>query len=58
MLIPAMLGNGIRGGLFIYIFRQTFRGMPKELEEAAYIDGCGPFKAFLKVIVPGQLHRL
>lgn len=53
MLIPAMLGNGIRGGLFIYIFRQAFRGMPKELEEAAYIDGCGPFRAFVKVMIPG-----
>lgn len=53
MLIPAALGNGIRGGLFIYIFRQSFRGMPKELEEAAYIDGCGPFKTFVRVMVPG-----
>ncbi len=53
MLIPALLGNGIRSGLFIYIFRQSFRGMPRELEEAAYIDGCGPFRAFVKVMIPG-----
>ena len=55
MWIPAALGVGLRGGLFIYIFRQFFRGMSKELEEAAYIDGCGPFKTFLKIMVPNAL---
>ncbi len=55
MWIPAILGVGLRGGLFIYIFRQFFRGMSKELEEAAYIDGCGPFKTFLKIMVPNAL---
>lgn len=52
MYIPAMFGNGIRGGLFIYLFRQFFRGLPKELEDAAYLDGCGPFKTFISVMVP------
>lgn len=44
--------NGIRAGLFIYLFRQFFRGLPKELEDAAYLDGCGPFKTFISVMVP------
>lgn len=52
MYIPALFGNGIRGGLFIYLFRQFFRGLPKELEDAAYLDGCGPFKTFISVMVP------
>lgn len=52
MYLPALFGMGIRSGLFIYIFRQSFRGMPKELEEAALIDGCGPLKTFLRVMVP------
>lgn len=52
MYLPAMFANGIRSGLFIFIFRQFFRGLPKELEDAAYLDGCGPFKTFLKVMVP------
>ncbi len=52
MYLPAMFGMGLRSGLFIYIFRQSFRGMPKELEEAALIDGCGPLKTFLRVMVP------
>ncbi len=55
MWIPAILGVGLRGGLFIYIFRQFFRGMSKELEEAAYIDGCGPFGTFLKIMAPNAL---
>ena len=50
MYIPAC--NGIRAGLFIYLFRQFFRGLPKELEDAAYLDGCGPFKTFISVMVP------
>ena len=52
MYIPALLCNGIRAGLFIYLFRQFFRGLPKELEDAAYLDGCGPFKTFVSVMVP------
>lgn len=48
--LPAALGMGIRSGLFIYIFRQFFRGMPRELEDAAYIDGCGIFKTFVRII--------
>ena len=52
MYLPALTGNGIRSGLMILIFRQFFRGMPKELEDAAYIDGCGPFMTFLRVMIP------
>lgn len=50
--IPATFAMGIRSGLFIFIFRQFFRGMPKDLEEAAYIDGSGQFKTFLRIMVP------
>lgn len=52
MYLPAMTGNGIRAGLMILIFRQFFRGLPKELEDAAYIDGCGPFRTFVQVMAP------
>lgn len=50
--LPAMLGNGIRSGVIIFIFRQFFKGLPKELEEAAYLDGCGPFGTFMRVMAP------
>ncbi len=52
LYLPAMFGVGIRSGLFIYIFRQFYRNLPRELEDAAYIDGCGHFQTFLKIIVP------
>lgn len=51
LYLPALFGVGIRSGLFIYIFRQFFRGMPKELEEAAYIDGCGTIQTFLRIML-------
>ena len=50
--IMAALGTGIRSGLYIYIFRQYFRGLPKELEEAAYLDGCNPLRTFFHIMVP------
>ena len=46
------MGNGIRAGLMIFIFRQFFKGLPKELEDAAYLDGCGPFMTFIRVMIP------
>lgn len=52
MYLPAMTANGIRSGLMILIFRQFFRGLPKELEDAACIDGCGPFMTFIRVMIP------
>lgn len=52
MYLPAITANGIRSGLMILIFRQFFKGLPRELEDAAYIDGCGPLRTFVKVMVP------
>ena len=52
MYWPALTANGIRAGLFIFLFRQSFRGLPKELEDAAYLDGCSPLKTFIKVMIP------
>lgn len=52
MYAPAIFANGIKSGLYILIFRQFFKGLPKELEDAAYLDGCGPFKTFIRIMVP------
>ncbi len=51
-VLPAIFATGLRNGLFIFIFRQFFAGQPKDLEEAARIDGCGPFKTFARIMVP------
>ena len=52
LYLQAFFGNGIRSGLFILLFRQFFRGLPKELEDAAYLDGCGPFQTFVRIMIP------
>lgn len=39
----------------IWILRGFFASIPKELEEAALIDGCGPFKAFFRIIIPSAM---
>ncbi|MGW2223430.1 carbohydrate ABC transporter permease, partial [Nonomuraea sp. NPDC001684] len=36
----------------VWLMRAFFRGLPKELEEAAMIDGCSRFGAFFRIIVP------
>lgn len=51
-ILPSLFGSGLRAGLFIYIFRQFFAGMPKDLEEAAMIDGCGALRTFVQVMLP------
>lgn len=43
---------GLKNGLYIYMIRQFFRNIPKELEEAAYVDGCGTLKTFLRIMLP------
>ncbi|MDF2648520.1 MAG: transporter permease [Paenibacillus sp.] len=51
-LVPAILGQGMRGALFIIIFRQFFLSQPKALEEAAKIDGASVFRLFFRIMLP------
>jgi len=52
------LGMGIRSGIFIYIFRSFFKGLPKELEESAIIDGASVFRTFWSVMLPNARGAL
>lgn len=52
MTILAVTATGYRCGLYIILMRQYFKGVPKELEEAAYIDGAGIIKTFISVMLP------
>lgn len=58
IILPTILGGGLRSGLFIYIFRQFFRGMSKELEEAAYVDGASPFQTYLRIFIPNSIPAI
>lgn len=49
MALSALFGVGLKSGLFIYIFHQFYKNMPVEIEDAAYIDGCGPIKTFFAI---------
>ena len=51
MYIMTALGTGLRSGLYIYIFNQFFRGMPKELEEAALVDGAGTWYTYFCIML-------
>ncbi len=57
-ILTAITGSGFRNGLYIYIMRQFFRGMPKELEEAAYVDGGGLLTTFFRVMLPSAVPGL
>lgn len=58
LYVIALLGFGVKQSMFVFIFRQFFKGMPKELEEAAYIDGCGFYKTFFKIGLPNALPAI
>lgn len=50
--IMAATGTGFKNGLYIFMTRQFFINMPRELNEAAAIDGCGVYKTFFKIMLP------
>lgn len=54
-LITSAFAVGLKAGLYIYIFRQFFRGLPKEIEEAALIDGAGGIRTFLTIMLPNAV---
>jgi len=48
----ALILPGIFGGFGVFLMRQHFLTFPKELEDAAIIDGCNKFKMFIKIVCP------
>ncbi|MBR3928423.1 MAG: carbohydrate ABC transporter permease [Clostridia bacterium] len=49
---------GLKNGLYIYMLRQYFRGIPKSLEEAAYVDGCGSLHTFVRIMLPDAMPTI
>lgn len=58
VILLTTFGMGVRSGLYIYIFRQFFRGLPKEIEEAALIDGAGQIRTYLAVMMPNAVSSI
>lgn len=52
--LPSLLGVGIRSGMLIFIYQQFFIGLPRELEDAAYVDGAGPIKTYFSIALPSS----
>lgn len=51
-VILSLGGLAFKNGLYIFMLRQFFKGVPDELEESAYIDGSGVIHTFFKIILP------
>lgn len=54
-IITSATAIGLKAGLFIYIFRQFFKGLPKEIEEASLIDGAGGIATFFRIMLPNAI---
>ena len=52
--LPSLLGVGIRSGMMIFLYQQFFVNLPKELEDAAYIDGAGPVRTYFSIALPSS----
>lgn len=57
-LILSLTGLGIRNGLYIFMMRQFLRNLPRELEEAAYLDGYNLFQTFIQIILPSSISMM
>ena len=58
MVILSLTGLGFKNGLYVFLLRQFFRGVPDELEESAYMDGSGTIRTFITVIIPLSVPML
>ena len=52
LLLLSVTGLGLKNGLYVFMMRQFFRGVPNELQEAADVDGAGDFRTFFSIILP------
>ncbi|MBQ8281151.1 MAG: carbohydrate ABC transporter permease [Lachnospiraceae bacterium] len=51
LYLMTVLGCGLNSGIYIYIFNQFFRGLPKEIEEAAFVDGAGAYYTYFRIML-------
>ena len=58
LLILSATGLAFKNGLYIFMLRQFFRGIPDSLEESAYIDGASNFRTFIQIVLPMSVPML
>nr|WP_091189306.1 carbohydrate ABC transporter permease [Paenibacillus catalpae] len=57
-ILTSITANSLKAGLYIFIFRQFFRGIPREVEEAAYMDGASVGQTFLRIMLPNAIPSI
>ncbi len=57
-ILPAIMGMGINAPIFILIFYQFFKQVPKVLIEAAQVDGVGYFQSFVRISLPSSVPAI
>ena len=50
--VPSIFAVGLNSGIYIFLFRQFFASMPRDLEEAGKLDGCNPFAIYWRLMIP------
>ena len=50
LIVPYFFGGG--SAFYIFMLRQFFKGIPKDLTESAIVDGASHFKIFIKIMLP------
>lgn len=58
LILLTITGFGFRSGLYIFIMRQFYTGIPNELSEAAEIDGAGTFRTYYRIMLPLSMNML
>ena len=48
LVVPLFFGNAV----FIFLLRQNFRSLPVDLDEAAMLDGAGPLRILVSIVLP------
>lgn len=52
IIVPSFFGFGLKGGLYLFLFRQFFKSLPVSYEEAAKIEGCSMLGVFTRIMLP------
>lgn len=58
LFVISLCGLGFKNGLFIFMLRQFFKGVPDELEESAFVDGSSTVRTFFSIIIPISIPML
>ncbi len=58
LFLLSATGLAFKNGLYVFMLRQFFRGVPDELEESAYLDGANTLRTFVQVILPLSIPML